>query len=66
MKEGERKCHIPMSEDSSPKRDSNPHNSIGGRLANQTYLPLHDPHHMTFDRVCMTNALQFAKHVLEF
>ena len=30
------KCHILQSEDSSPKRDSNPHNSIGGRLGKQT------------------------------
>ena len=30
------KCHILKPEDSSPKRDSNPHNSIGGRLGNQT------------------------------
>ena len=29
-----RKCHIPA--DSNPKRDSNPHNSIGGRLGRQT------------------------------
>ena len=29
-----RKCHMP--EDSSPKRDSNPHNSIDGRLGKQT------------------------------
>ena len=27
-----RKCHILKPDDSSPKRDSNPHNSIGGRL----------------------------------
>ena len=27
-----RKCHILQAEDSSPKRDSNPHSSIGGRL----------------------------------
>ena len=31
-----RKCHILKPEDSSPKRDSNPHNSIGGRLGKQT------------------------------
>ena len=31
-----RKCHILQPEDSSPKRDSNPHNSIGGRLKKQT------------------------------
>ena len=35
-----RKCHILKPEDSSPKRDSNPHNSIGGRLGKQTCLPL--------------------------
>ena len=29
-----RKCHILQSEDSSPKRDSNPRSSIGGRLRN--------------------------------
>ena len=32
-----RKCHIPQPEDSSPKRDSNPHSSTGGRLGKQTY-----------------------------
>ena len=31
-----RKCHILQPEDSSPKRDSNPHNCIGGRLGKQT------------------------------
>ena len=31
-----RKCLILKPEDSSPKRDSNPHNSIGGRLGKQT------------------------------
>ena len=31
-----RKCHILQPEDSSPKRDSNPHSSIGGRLGKQT------------------------------
>ena len=31
-----RKCHILKPEDSSPKRDSNPHNSIDGRLGKQT------------------------------
>ena len=31
-----RKCHILKPEDSSPKRDSNPHNSIGGRSGKQT------------------------------
>ena len=31
-----RKCHILKPEDSSPKRDSNPHNSLGGRLGKQT------------------------------
>ena len=30
------KCHILKPEDSSPKRDSNPHSSIGGRLGKQT------------------------------
>ena len=30
------KCHILKPEDSSPKRDSNPHNSIGDRLGKQT------------------------------
>ena len=28
-----RKCHILQFEDSSPKRDSNPHNSIGGNIS---------------------------------
>ena len=28
--------HIPKPEDSNPKRDSNPHNSIGGRVGKQT------------------------------
>ena len=32
-----RKCHILMPEDSSPKRDSNPHNIICGRLGKQAY-----------------------------
>ena len=36
-----RKCHILKPEDSSPKRDSNPHNSIGGRLGKQTCYLLH-------------------------
>ena len=36
-----RKCHILESEDSSPKRDSNPHNSIGGGLGKQTCESLH-------------------------
>ena len=36
-----KKCHILKPEDSSPKRDSNPHNSIGGRLGKQTFQPLH-------------------------
>ena len=36
-----RKCHILKPENSSPKRDSNPHNSIGGRLRKQTCKPLH-------------------------
>ena len=31
-----RTCHIVQSKDSSPKQDSNPHNSIGGRLGKQT------------------------------
>ena len=31
-----RKCHILQPEDSSPKRDSYPHDSIGGRLGKQT------------------------------
>ena len=31
-----RKCHILKSEESSPKRDSNPYNSIGGSLGKQT------------------------------
>ena len=31
-----RKCHILQPEDSSSKRDSNPHKSIGGRLGKQT------------------------------
>ena len=31
-----RKCHILKLKDSSPKRDSKPHNSIGGRLGKQT------------------------------
>ena len=31
-----RKCHILQPEDSSPKRDSNPRSSIGGRLGKQT------------------------------
>ena len=31
-----RKCHILKPEDSSPKRDSNAHDSIGGRLGKQT------------------------------
>ena len=31
-----RKCHILKPEDSSPKRDSNPHSSIGGILGKQT------------------------------
>ena len=30
------KCHILQPEDSSPKRDSNPRSSIGGRLGKQT------------------------------
>ena len=32
-----RKCHILQPEDSRPKWDSNPHNSIGGRIGKQTY-----------------------------
>ena len=31
-----RKCHILQPEDLSPKRDSNPRSSIGGRLGKQT------------------------------
>ena len=31
-----RKCHMLQPEDSSPKRDSNPRSSIGGRLGKQT------------------------------
>ena len=31
-----RKCHILKPEDSSPNRDSNPHNSIDDRLGKQT------------------------------
>ena len=31
-----RKCHLLKPEDSSPKRDSNPHDSIGGSLGKQT------------------------------
>ena len=31
-----RKCHMLRPENSSPKRDSNPHSSIGGRLGKQT------------------------------
>ena len=30
------KCHVLKPEDSSPKRDSNPCSSIGGRLGKQT------------------------------
>ena len=30
------KCHILKQEDSCPKQDSNPYNSIGGRLEKQT------------------------------
>ena len=30
------KCHVLKPEDSSPKRDLNPHSSIGGRLGKQT------------------------------
>ena len=36
-----RKCHIINPEDSSPKPDSNPQNSISGRLGKQTCQPLH-------------------------
>ena len=35
------KCHILRLEDSSPKQDSNPHNSIGGRIGKQTCKPLY-------------------------
>ena len=31
-----RKCHILQPEDSSPKRDANPLNSVGGRLGKLT------------------------------
>ena len=34
--DGIKKCHILQPEDSTPKRDSNPHKSIGGRLGKQT------------------------------
>ena len=34
-----RKCHRLKPEDSSPKRDSNPHNSIDGKLGKQTVTP---------------------------
>ena len=40
-----RKCHILKPEDPSPKRDSNAHNSIGGRLGKQTCQPLHHASH---------------------
>ena len=36
MATGFRKCHILQPDDSSPKRDSNQHNSTGGRLGKQT------------------------------
>ena len=36
-----RKCYILQPEDSSPKRDSNPRSSTGGRLGKQTCYPLH-------------------------
>ena len=36
-----RKCHILKPENSSPKWDSNPHSSIGGRLGKQTFESLH-------------------------
>ena len=36
-----RKCHIQKPEDSSSKRNSNPQNSIGGRLGKQTCKQLH-------------------------
>ena len=42
-----RKCHILQPEDSSPKRDSNPRSSIGGRLGKQTRQPLHHFYHRT-------------------
>ena len=42
-----RKCHVLQPKDSSPKRDSKPHNSIGGRLGKQTRLPLHKVAGMT-------------------
>ena len=31
-----KKCHVLQPEDSSPKRDSNPHNGTGDRLGEQT------------------------------
>ena len=36
-----RKCHILKPKGSSPKQDSNLHNSVGGRLGKQTCSPLH-------------------------
>ena len=36
-----RKCHILKPNGSSPKQDSNLHNSVGGRLGKQTCSPLH-------------------------
>ena len=39
--------HTRQPEDSSPNRDSNPHNTFGGRLGKQMCYPLHraSPHH---------------------
>ena len=51
-----RKCHILMPEDSSPKWDSNLHNSIGGRLGKQTanhYTTLRQP--SVFSNFSMTS-----------
>ena len=36
-----RKCHKLKPKNSSPKRDPNPHSSIGGRLGKQTCQPFH-------------------------
>ena len=36
-----KKCHILKPDNSSPKQDSNPHSSIGGRLGKQTCQPLY-------------------------
>ena len=37
-----RKCYILKPEDSNPKRDSNPHKNIGGRLGKQACYPFHN------------------------